>query len=539
MAYINNTFKPNSSSRASRQFTPALNNIRFTPSGTKGTSSKLNGSSLGMNAFKTPQVSEGWKNAFKGQSTSNIAGPVQTTNRQQPTSPASSGLMTTSMPSSSKMSTATPPSTNPQPEVGSTTIVGSSSGKNQTDMLKDKKKTDRVTGLVNPLSFGGIVGSLAERSKTSNDQKRLLRQLEQEAQANKAIGEQARSLSEDYGKQIAEVGRLGAGAVAGNLSTGSNLVGSGNAAIASQSASQRMQALGQAQTAALQGTGQQLTGTEQLTNALTSGIGAQTAQQQTGISGLTNAGNLAQPSATAYGQTVFDPVTGQYSGGNMDPQTQATSLAQKVMSGQMTYAQALASLGYAGTAGTNFLNNAITGAGGNPLQLEAQGGIQQANMTALGTAAASGQAGVLSSLPSMEAADTAAEGVKNTITTYLASNPQLNPAEFAAGNKLDQWIQGKQLSDPKYQTLANYLNEYTNTLAPILGVGGDPTNLKTEIAASFINAAASDQSIAEVLENMQSLSKGKIANLRSGAGGGGVVSSSQSYGTGGGGTWDW
>jgi hypothetical protein len=91
------------------------------------------------------------------------------------------------------------------------------------------------------------------------------------------------------------------------------------------------------------------------------------------------------------------------------------------------------------------------------------------------------------------------------------------------------------LTDPKYQTLFNYLNEYTNTLAPILGVGGDATNLKTEIAQSFVNGVASGQSIAEVLNNIQTLSHGKIQDMRSGATGGGVVSSPQSYGTGGGG----
>jgi hypothetical protein len=56
-----------------------------------------------------------------------------------------------------------------------------------------------------------------------------------------------------YASQIEQLGKLGAGAVAGNLSTGTNVVGSGNAAIASQSASQRMNALADAQSAALQG----------------------------------------------------------------------------------------------------------------------------------------------------------------------------------------------------------------------------------------------------------------------------------------------
>jgi len=357
MAYINNTYK-SSGNRFSRPFTPALNNIRSTPSKTPTSSSKLNTSSLGMNTFNTPKVGEGWKDAFKGQTVSGgvMQGPKQT-------SPASSGLVTTSVPNSTKMTTATPAQTNPQPEVGSTTVVGTDPGTNKTRMLKSDRDAQAKAQRGTDTSFGGTVRGLIDRSQTSKEQKRLLAKLEQEAQANKAIGENARQISADYGKEIAQVGKLGAGAVAGNLSTGSNIVGSGNAAIASQSASARMQALSQAQQAALQGTGQQLTATGQLTNSLTQGLGAQQAQQSAGITGMAQAGQLSQPNPAAYGQTVFDPTTGQYTNNNMDPQTQAGNLAQQVMSGAMTYEQALASLGYAGAAGSNFLNNAITGTG--------------------------------------------------------------------------------------------------------------------------------------------------------------------------------
>jgi len=267
MAYINNTYKPNANpvSPAWKSFgsqykvTPTSivkkNGYSYSPS-----TSLLTGKPI------SPALMGGSKKM----------GPVQSLS--QPTS----GLVT---PPSSNVSTATPPQTNPQPEVGTTTTVGTVPAANQTRMLKSDRDAQARAQRGTDTSFGGTVRGLIDRSKTSNEQKRLLAKLEQEAQANKAIGEQARSLSEDYGKQIAEVGRLGAGAVAGNLSTGSNLVGSGNAAIASQSASQRMQALGQAQTAALQGTGQQLSATSQLTNALTSGLGAQQAQQ----SGLSRA----------------------------------------------------------------------------------------------------------------------------------------------------------------------------------------------------------------------------------------------------------
>lgn len=259
------------------------------------------------------------------------------------------------------------------------------------------------------------------------------------------------------------------------------------------------------------------------------GVGFGQTQQSLNQSAQQGIAGLIQPSPAAFGQTVFNPATGTFDGGggNLDPQVVASDLAQKVISNQMTYDQAVSSLGYAGGAGQQFLNNAIKG-------LNPAFNIPQA------TATAAGQAGVIGTLPALESADTAAEGIKGKITTYLASNPQLNPSTLAAGNTLQQWIQGKQLSDPKYQTLFNYLNEYTNTLAPILGVGGDTTNLKTQIAQSFINAAASGQSIAEVLENIQGLSKGKIQDIRSGATGGGVVSSPQTGGgTGSGGLYDW
>ena len=67
-----------------------------------------------------------------------------------------------------------------------------------------------------------------------------------------AIGQQAQAISDKYAPEINRVGQLGAGAVAGNLSTGSNVVGSGNANLASQATSARIQALQNAQSSELQ-----------------------------------------------------------------------------------------------------------------------------------------------------------------------------------------------------------------------------------------------------------------------------------------------
>lgn len=123
----------------------------------------------------------------------------------------------------------------------------------------------------------------------------------------------------------------------------------------------------------------------------------------------------------------------------------------------------------------------------------------------------------------MQVANTAAKGIEGTIKQHLAQNPQLNPSDLTFANSISQWASGQQLGDPKYQTLANYLNEYISTLAPILGVGGDTTNLKTQIAQSFINAQASGESISQVLDSISKLADDKLANIISAGQGGGQV----------------
>jgi len=215
------------------------------------------------------------------------------------------------------------------------------------------------------------------------------------------------------------------------------------------------------------------------------------------LGALQGAAGLAQPSQAAYGQTVFNPLTGQYSDGGGLPPEVMQQYAQMAASGQYN------------TIPSFITSNPVLNA-----QLNVAAKSINPNFTPV---AASGASTVLQTLPSLKSAETAAEGIKNTIVSYLSANPQLNPSDLAAGNILKQWIEGKQLTDPKYQTLFNYLNEYTNTLAPILGVGGNPTNLKTEIAQNFINAAASGQSISQVLNNISQLAANKLVDMERGA----------------------
>ncbi len=173
------------------------------------------------------------------------------------------------------------------------------------------------TGTSNDTSLKGILSSIMGASRATKEQERTRREMENIARGNQAIGDAARATSQKYGQEIARVGALGAGAVAGNLSTGTNVVGSGNAAIASQSASSRMNALAQGLDAELKGSAQQLTGQDQMANAFNPSLQASLTQQSQQLSGLGTAGGLASPLSIPYSAGGFDPVTGQQIAGGL------------------------------------------------------------------------------------------------------------------------------------------------------------------------------------------------------------------------------
>lgn len=222
-----------------------------------------------------------------------------------------------------------------------------------------------------------------------------------------------------------------------------------------------------------------------------------------------SAGSLAKPSASF--PFVFNPSTGQFSNSS-GGLVSATDVADAVLNKQMSYDQAKSALGYLGGTAEAQLQAAIRAKNPN------------ANLNAI-QAEGAGQSSFLQSIPTMQAANTAADGIVQTVQSYLSQNTDINPNSLAISNSLQQWLEGKQLTDPRYQTLFNYLNEYVATLAPVLGVGGSPTDFKTQLANQFVNAKASGQSISQVLANNSALAKDKIANLQSGATGGGVTNS--------------
>jgi len=459
-------------------------------------------------------VSQGWKDAMKNYSLNESGGLVNTpkaSTNSQTNSGASSGLVTTPQTSVPTAPTARAGQTG-QDYI--TQWMNNKYGEgnwnqNPATSPAPATPTSSVRGLVNPPSaVNRSTENLFRKSDASREQERIARQLEEQSRRGEEIGQRAAQISDQYGSEIARVGQLGAGAVAGAKSTGTDVVGRGNAQLASESASNRIASLSAAQTAALQGTQQQLTGAEQGLTGLTNVMQGLNTQQQTGISALGTAGQLAMPSPAQYGQTVFDPLTGTYTGagGNLDPQMQAQSLAQQVMSGAMTYDQAAASLGYAGNVGTNFLNNAINQAGGNPLQLQAQGAGQQANVATQTTAGTDiARQGLQQATQDYIAMTTAAEFAHtqaNAVSNILAQTG-LNNISSQDYNRALNTLKGR-FSDVNFQSLNTALIEaqaaYTNLLA---STGGTPSGREAQAIGTLdINssAAAINASIQE-LEN--------------------------------------
>lgn len=115
-----------------------------------------------------------------------------------------------------------------------------------------------------------------------------------------------------------------------------------------------------------------------------------------------------------------------------------------------------------------------------------------------------------------------AKGYEDTIKNYMVQN-NLNPSDLTVANGVIQWLKG-QVGDPKYLTLANYINEYSNNAATALGMsGGNVTDFKLGIAQSLLNPKASAQSMSEVLTNNAKAIQDKLANMKSTATGGGQV----------------
>lgn len=339
----------------------------------------------------------------------------------------------------------------------------------------------------NPLTFGGLVGDIRGASNPSSGQNRYIKQIAEVGSQNKALGQKAEDLSQKYGSEIARIGQLGAGAVAGSLSTGTNVVGAGNAAIASQSASSRMNALAQGQNAELSGIEKQLAANQAERAGLESALSGSQFQQTSQLGGLGTAASLAAPSGNY--PFTFDPLTGGFgqsgSGAILNPQ----QAAQDVISGKTGYEQAKAALSYLGGTGEAQLQAAITAAGGDPLRLQAQGAATAQNIGTQNTAqtdiARAGLADATQNYVTMNAGAQYAGQQAQAVSSIL-ERTGLNNVSSNDYNKVVNSIRGR-FSDPDFASLNTALQEARAAYTQLLSSTGGTPSGREEIALSTLD----------------------------------------------------
>ncbi len=353
-----------------------------------------------------------------------------------------------------------------------------------------------------PTNFPGLVGSLAGNSQAQSPLAATAGNgLIKAPNQNQKIAQEAQGIRDTYGGQISKVGNLGAGAVAGDLSTGTNIVGSGNAAIASQSASQRMSALAADEQAQLASLNPELTAQAQGQSALTSaGQLGNTAQGQL-QSGLTSAASLSQPSPTSQGQTVFNPLAGGFSGGSYG--TNLQTVVQAIKSGNVGYTDGVNSLAsLSPTAKADVL--AALGPGFDTVGSDSRATARGSNIQTAGTAGVQANQQVFQkAYGDYTTLQNAVQNVDQFGQLLTQNMGGINPSDVKYANRTIAQIRN-QLSSSQQAQFDSTLAALTSKVSGLLSVGGNeiPTDISSA-ANKIIDGSLPIGSLTAVLGRIQ------------------------------------
>lgn len=184
-------------------------------------------------------------------------------------------------------------------------------------------------------------------------------------------------------------------------------------------------------------------------------LGAATTAQGQQFGAAQSAAGLEQPSATAFGQGSYNPLTGQIESG-----------------------------------GSQF--------GSGPAAAANVQSIKDQTQT----------------VNDYSAARQSASNIVQNQLTPLLKNSGINPSDLNAVNSFIQSI-SKQTSSPQYQTFKNVVADLASVYAQILTpAGGSTTDLQTQIATNLINSTSQGGSIMSVIQNLDQQSQSKIDGLQ-------------------------
>lgn len=410
----------------------------------------------------------------------------------------------------------TPASSSVAPTSVSSTYTGvNANGQSNAAGANNGAATPPITGNVTTPSGATINTTTGQGTpaQPNNTFPGLIGQIATSAQGNIPIGQNAQQIAAQYGQQIAQIGATAAGQE-GQYLTGGGLMPTalGRAQTIGQTAGALQSAAAAGESAALQGTGQQLTAQNQQT------------------AGLTGAASLSQP--TSNFPFVFNPQTGQFTssgaGGTSssgttgaptltyNPGTDASNLATAVIQGKVPYSDAVSAMSYAGSVAQGLLTSAIVAQGGNLTQIQAQQAVTQGNIQTLGTAAANATAASIGSqttaVNDLSAARASVANIGNSLISQIAQNNNLNPSNINAVNQLIQTIAG-QTSNPQYQTLLNQMTDVVATYASILNPGASTDTSRAQ-AATLLNQLSSGATVQQVISSLDQQAQEKISGIQ-------------------------
>lgn len=315
-------------------------------------------------------------------------------------------------------------------------------------------------------------------------------------------------------------------------------VASGRASLLGKTFADILAAKSQAVQNALAGQSQQITAGTNAGNLTVSGLAQQSSAAQnagnlalTGqgqqISALNAAAGFAQPQLGNYGQTYYNPLTGETvgspnNGGALNPLNNVQSIAQQVISGQISPSQAYAMGGNVGNW-QGVLNQAIQQAspGFNTATAQGQYEARQANTTTSGTApvnaaaAAYGQAypQLLDLQNTVQNVDQFGNLLLNTMVD--ANGNRINPTDAKFANNTLANIRS-QLSSPQQAVFDNTFASLKSRISGLLAAGGSeiPTQITAD-ANKILDGSLPLGSLSAVLQRISTEGNILLSNLKS------------------------
>ncbi len=358
-------------------------------------------------------------------------------------------------------------------------------------------------------TYPGVVNQLL--TKTNETYAPYTQNLADAGRQNQQYANTAQRIADAAGQTIANIGRQGAGAQAGYLSTGTSPVAEGNAAIIAQTTAAQQQAAAQGAQMQLAGVDRGLTAQSQLQSALGTAADQALTQRSQQLGSLGTTAGLLQPQVTSYGQTVFNPATGQFTS-SADPSFNSVlqQYAQLRASGQE-------SLIPSSISGNPVLNAQVTAMAQqanpnyNANTAAGQAAAQQSNSQTVGTVqtntAAQGYQGAIQQYQEMNTQNSAADAQAQNVQNILASTG-INSSSTDFNKALNN-LKGR-LGSTAVTKLVSSITELQAIYTTLLSAGGGTPTGNEQQALTVLNPNSSPAQIMASLEQLQLAAYNKL-----------------------------